>query len=120
MLAISGNKVVLLLLVNVVFLIAGCFLDGSSAYYIFMPVVLPILQALNVDLVQAGVFITVNLAIGLVTPPIGINLYVGAGIAGVSVSSLVKKVVPFVIGGAVILLLLTFIPQLSVGILHLF
>lgn len=82
---------------NVVFLIAGCFLDGSSAYYIFMPVVLPILQALNVDLVQAGVFITVNLAIGLVTPPIGINLYVGAGIAGVSVSSLVKKVVPFVI-----------------------
>ena len=120
MLAISSNKVVLLLLVNVVFLIAGCFLDGSSAYYIFMPVVLPILQALNVDLVQAGVFITVNLAIGLVTPPIGINLYVGAGIAGLSVSSLVKKVVPFVIGGAVVLLLLTFIPQLSVGILHIF
>lgn len=119
MMSISSNKVILLLLVNVVFLIAGCFLDGSSAYYIFLPVILPILQALNVDLVQAGVFITVNIAIGLITPPIGINLYVGAGIAGVTVSSLVKKVIPFVIGGIIVLLLLTFIPPLSVGILHL-
>lgn len=119
MMSISSNKIILLLLVNVVFLIAGCFLDGSSAYYIFLPVILPILQALNVDLVQAGVFITVNIAIGLITPPIGINLYVGAGIAGVTVSSLVKKVIPFVIGGIIVLLLLTFIPQLSVGILHL-
>ena len=119
MMSISDNKIVLLLLVNVVFLIAGCFLDGSSAYYIFLPVILPILQALNVDLVQAGVFITVNIAIGLITPPIGINLYVGAGIAGVTVSSLVKKVIPFVLGGIIVLLLLTFVPQLSVGILHL-
>lgn len=119
MMSISSNKVVLLLLVNVVFLIAGCFLDGSSAYYIFLPVILPILQALDVDLVQAGIFITVNIAIGLITPPIGINLYVGAGIAGVTVSSLVKKVIPFVIGGIIVLLLLTFIPPLSVGILHL-
>lgn len=119
MMSISDNKVVLLLLINVVFLIAGCFLDGSSAYYIFLPVILPILQALKVDLVQAGVFITVNIAIGLITPPIGINLYVGAGIAGVTVSSLVKKVVPFVVGGIIVLLLLTFIPQISVGILQL-
>lgn len=119
MMSISNNKVILLLLVNVVFLIAGCFLDGSSAYYIFLPVILPILQALDVDLVQAGVFITVNIAIGLITPPIGINLYVGAGIAGVTVSSLVKKVIPFVLGGIIVLLLLTFVPQLSVGILHL-
>ena len=119
MMSISDNKIVLLLLVNIVFLIAGCFLDGSSAYYIFLPVILPILQALNVDLVQAGVFITVNIAIGLITPPIGINLYVGAGIAGVTVSSLVKKVIPFVLGGIIVLLLLTFVPQLSVGILHL-
>lgn len=119
MMSISDNKVVLLLLINLVFLIAGCFLDGSSAYYIFLPVILPILQALNVDLVQAGVFITVNIAIGLITPPIGINLYVGAGIAGVTVSSLVKKVVPFVVGGIIVLLLLTFIPQISVGILQL-
>ena len=118
MLAISQNKIILLLLVNLVFLIAGCFLDGTSAYYIFLPVVLPILQALNVDMVQAGIFITVNLAIGLVTPPIGINLYVGAGIAEVTVSSLVKKVLPFVIGGILVLLLLTFIPQLSIGVLH--
>ena len=100
-------------------MIAGCFLDGSSDYYIFLPVILPILQALDVDLVQAGVFITVNIAIGLITPPIGINLYVGAGIAGVTVSSLVKKVIPFVLGGIIVLLLLTFVPQLSVGILHL-
>ena len=119
MMSISNNKIILLLLVNVVFLIAGCFLDGSSAYYIFLPVILPILQALDVDLVQAGVFITVNIAIGLITPPIGINLYVGAGIAGVTVSSLVKKVIPFVLSGIIVLLLLTFVPQLSVGILHL-
>ena len=120
LMAISSNKVVLLLLVNVILLIAGCFLDGSSAYYIFLPVVLPILKALEINLIQAGVFITVNLAIGLVTPPIGINLYVGAGIANVTVSSLVKKVLPFVIGGIAVLLLLTFIPELSIGILDLF
>ncbi len=119
LLALTTNKVVLLLLVNVIFLIAGCFLDGSSAYYIFLPVVLPILQALDVNLVQAGIFITVNLAIGLVTPPIGINLFVGAGISKIPVSKLVRKVLPFVAGGAVVLLLLTFIPQLSVGILQL-
>ena len=81
--------------------------------------VLPILHALDVNLVQAGIFITTNLAIGLVTPPIGLNLYVGAGIANVPVSSLVRKVIPFVCGGVIVLLLLTFIPQLSIGILQL-
>ncbi|MCI2056155.1 MAG: TRAP transporter large permease [Oscillibacter sp.] len=120
LLAITGNKIVLLLLVNLIFLIAGCFLDGTSAYYIFLPVVLPILQALNIDLVQAGIFITVNLAIGLVTPPIGINLFVGSGISKIPVSKLINKVIPFVVGGVVVLFLLTFVPQLSVGILHLF
>lgn len=119
MMAVSNNKIVLLLLIQLVFLIAGCVMDGNSAYYIFLPVVLPVLEKLGVNLVQAGIFITVNLAIGLVTPPIGINLYVGAGIADVPVSSLVKKVLPFVLCGGIILLLLTFIPQLSVGILGL-
>ena len=110
---VSSNKYVILTLINLVFLIAGCFLDASSAFYILLPIMLPIMRALEIDPVHFGIFITINLAIGLITPPVGINLYVACNIAKVPVSALVQKIVPFVIAGVVALLLITYIPAIS-------
>ncbi len=68
------------MIVNIIFLIAGCFIDANSAMYIFIPVMLPVCKALGYDLVAFGVMATVNLAIGQVTPPVGVNLFVAIGI----------------------------------------
>lgn len=113
LLAITSSKVLALLLINVIFLIAGCFLDCNSAFYILIPIMIPVLRALNVDLIHAGVFLTVNMAIGLVTPPVGINLYVGCRISGISVQEICRKIVPFVLFGIAALLLITFVPQIT-------
>lgn len=112
-LAVSDNQVIILLLINVIFLIAGCFLDANSAFYILLPIIVPVLNVLGVDLIHAGVFLTVNMAIGMITPPVGINLYVGCNVAEISVASICKKIIPFIIAGIAALMLLTFVPQIS-------
>lgn len=111
-LAVSGNKYVILLLINIIFLIAGCFLDANSAFYIMIPIMIPIMKAMNIDPVHFGVFVTVNMAIGLVTPPVGINLYVGCRIADLPVAVICRRIVPFVVAGIVVLLAITYIPQI--------
>lgn len=108
----STNKYAILLLLNVIFLIAGCFLEPNSAFYILIPIVAPVLKRLGVDLIQAGVFLTVNMAIGLVTPPVGINLFVGCNIADIPVAEVCKKIYPFLVSSIVILLLITYVPQI--------
>lgn len=107
------DKLTILLLINVVFLIAGCFLDANSAFYILVPIMMPIVHAFKIDPIHFGVFITVNMAIGLITPPVGINLYVGCNIAGVSVAELCRKIVPFVVAGVIALLIITYIPAIT-------
>ncbi len=107
------NKITVLLIINVVFLIAGCFLDANSAFYIMVPIMMPIIAAFNIDPVHFGVFITVNMAIGLITPPVGINLYVGCNISGVSVAELCRKIIPFVVAGIIALGIVTYIPQIT-------
>ena len=113
MLALSSNKYVLLILINIIFLIAGCFLDANSAFYILIPIMVPIAKAIGVDLVHFGVFATVNMAIGLVTPPVGINLYVGCKIANLPVAEICKKIIPFLIAGVIALLIITYIPIIT-------
>ena len=113
LMALSSNKYVLLLLINLIFLIAGCFLDASSAFYILVPIVLPIANALNVDPIHLGVMLTTNMAIGLITPPVGINLYVGCSISKIPVAEICKKIVPFVAAGIITLLLIVFFEPLS-------
>lgn len=107
------DKLTVLLLINLVFLIAGCFLDANSAFYIMVPIMMPIVHAFKIDPVHFGVFITVNMAIGLITPPVGINLYVGCNIAGVTVAELCRKIVPFVVAGILALLVITYIPAIT-------
>lgn len=112
LLSVSSNKYVILLLINIIFLIAGCFLDANSAFYIMIPIMIPIMKALSIDPIYFGVFVTVNMAIGLITPPVGINLYVGCNIAKISVAELCRKVVPFMVAGIIALLIVTYIPQI--------
>ncbi|WP_304508328.1 TRAP transporter large permease, partial [Anaerotignum sp.] len=112
-LAVSDNRYVILLLINIIFLIAGCFLDANSAFYILLPIIVPVLNAIDVSLLHAGVFLTVNMAIGMITPPVGINLYVGCNVAEIPVANICKKIIPFLIAGIVALFLLTFVPETS-------
>ena len=113
----GGNTVIFLIIVNVCLLIAGCFLDSTSALYIFTPLFLPVAQALGMNLVHFGTIMIVNLAIGLVTPPVGVNLYVACGIAKIDLKTISKAVVPLIITSLVVLLLVTYVPQLSLALL---
>ena len=112
-LGLSTNPIVILLLINILLLIAGAFIDAISAYYIFVPILLPIMIFLEVDPTVFGVFMTVNLAIGLFTPPVGLNLYVAAGISGTNIIQISKAVMPFVIAAIIVLMMITYIPAIS-------
>ena len=109
----GGNSVIFLLIVNVILLIAGCFLDGNSSFYIFTPILYPAAMSLGIDPIAFGVMMVMNLAIGMVTPPVGVNLYVACGLGGVSVKEISKAVLPFVIASIVALLIVTYVPQVS-------
>lgn len=113
----SGNVVVFLIIVNICLLIAGCFLDSTSALYIFTPLFLPVAEALGMNLVHFGTIMIVNLAIGLVTPPVGVNLYVACGIADVDLKQISKAVIPLILASLVVLLLVTYVPALSTMLL---
>ena len=78
--SVAHNQFTFLLIVNIIFLIAGCFIDANSAMYIFIPIMLPVCKALGYDLVAFGIVATVNLAIGQVTPPVGVNLFVAISV----------------------------------------
>lgn len=113
----GGNKIIFLLIVNVVLLLAGCFLDSTSALYIFTPLFVPVAQALGMDLVHFGTIMIVNLAIGLVTPPVGVNLYVACGIARVDLKRISVSAVPLLVAALVVLLVVTYWPSLSLVLL---
>lgn len=110
LLQVSGNKYVFLLLLNIILLIAGCFVDATSALYIFTPIMLPVAVALGYDPIALGVVMTMNLAIGQVTPPVGVNLFVACGISKIGITDISKAVVPFILASLVVLLLITYVP----------
>ena len=109
----TTNKDVMLLIINVVFLLAGCVMDNTSALYIIVPIILPIAKALDINLVHLGVILVLNLSIGQVTPPVGPNLYVAADIGKVKFEVICRKMVPLLIMSLVALLIITFVPWLT-------
>ena len=111
--ATGGNVIVFFIIVNIILLIAGCFLDSTSALYIFTPLFVPVAQALGVNLIHLGVVMIVNLAIGLFTPPVGVNLYVACGVGNVNLKQISKAVVSLIIAALTVLLLVTYIPKIS-------
>ena len=116
LLGLTDNWIVIVLLINVVLLIAGMFIDAISAFYLFVPLFAPVLLELGMDMTTIGVMMTMNLALGLVTPPVGIDLFVAAGIAKIPFWEAAKGVWPFLVVGGGVLMLVTFIPVLSNGL----
>ena len=119
--SIAHNQFVFLLIVNVIFLIAGCFIDANSAMYIFIPIMLPVCKALGYDVVAFGVMATVNLAIGQVTPPVGVNLFVAISIKikkglEVTLQQISKAVMPMIAASVAVLLVVTYVPAVSTAL----
>ncbi|MDQ0341181.1 tripartite ATP-independent transporter DctM subunit [Caldalkalibacillus uzonensis] len=112
LLALSENPLVILLIINLLLLLVGMFLEPFAAIIILVPVLLPIIEQLGIDPVHFGVIVTLNLVIGLITPPIGIVLFVVSGATKVSVSQLSSAVVPFIIASVIVLLFVTYIPEI--------
>ena len=109
----GGSVVIFFIIVNIVLLIAGCFLDSTSALYIFTPLFAPVALQLGIDPIHLGVVMIVNLAIGLFTPPVGVNLYVACGIGKISIEDISKGIIPCLVAMLIILLLITYIPAIS-------
>src|SRR5699024_715994 len=112
-LSITENEFLLLILIVILLLIVGLFIDTSAAVIIFTPILLPMALEIGIDPIHFGVVMIVALAIGFITPPLGVNLFVGSGISGLSVHTLSRAVVPFVVVMLICLIVLVFIPQIT-------
>ena len=110
---LASGKVVGLLLINGILILAGCFMDAISIFYVFLPILLPVVKALGIDLVHFGVIMTVNMAIGQITPPVGVNLFVACGIARIQMKEISRAVLPMVAAQSAALLVISFWPGLS-------
>lgn len=114
--SISTNKYVILLLMNLVLLVVGMFLDITPACLIFTPIFLPIVQSLGMDLVQFGVVLTFNMCMGTMTPPVGSVLFVSCGISKVPIERVSKPLLPYVGALLIVLLLVTYVPAVSLAL----
>jgi len=108
-----SSKVALLLVINVFLLIVGMLMETNAAILILTPILLPVMTAFGMDPIHFGIMMTVNLAIGFVTPPVGVNLFVASSMTGVPVMTIAKKAIPFMVMFLLALLVITFVPQLS-------
>ena len=114
--SISSSPVVILLLINAMLLAVGCFVDNISSMIVLTPIFLPVMTKIGVDPIHFGLFMTVALAIGFVTPPYGANLFVASAVSGEKISEISKRVMPLIIVMIIDLMLFTFIPDLSLGL----
>lgn len=113
MLAITGNKYILLVLMNVILLVVGTFMDPTPAVLIFTPIFLPICQTFGMHPVQFGIMVTMNLCIGTITPPVGSILFTGAKVGNVKIEQVIKELLPYFGMILIVLLLTTYIPAIS-------
>lgn len=108
-----SSKIVLLLIINIFLLLVGMLMDTTPAILILTPMLMPIMESYGIDPIHFGVFMVINLAVGFVTPPLGVNLFVASTISKLKIEAIVKYATPFIVVFIFILLLITFIPQLS-------
>ncbi|MEI3338696.1 MAG: TRAP transporter large permease [Eubacterium sp.] len=116
LLGISDNKYVILIIILIILLIMGCIMDATPILLITIPMFLPVVQQLGISTLQFGIIICTAVCIGFVTPPFGTCLFTGMSVSGVSMQKLVKSILPFIVAMLVVLLLMTFIPQLTLWI----
>ncbi|RGZ01216.1 TRAP transporter large permease [Clostridium sp. AM58-1XD] len=113
LMSLSSNKYIILLLFNILFIIAGCFVEANSAFCLFLPILLPIIDSIGYSRYAFAIFMVTSFAVGMVTPPVGANLYVACNIGRLSMGDICKKIVPFVVAGMIAVLVLTYIPAIS-------
>ncbi len=115
-----SNPILIFLLINITLLIVGTFMDMTPAILIFTPIFLPVVTELGMDPVHFGIIMVLNLCIGLCTPPVGTILFVGAGVAKISVSKVIKPLMPFLAAMVLVLILVTFFEEISLWLPSLF
>ena len=120
MLSSFESPIFMLLAINITLLIVGTFMDMTPAVLIFTPIFLPIVTEIGMNPVHFGIVMVLNLCIGLCTPPVGTLLFIGSGVSGVEVSKVIKPLLPFLAVMVFVLLLVTFIPQISLFLPRLF
>ena len=121
LLSISDNPVVILILINVILLIVGIFMDMTPAVLIFTPIFLPIVTGqLGMDPVHFGIMMVLNLCVGLCTPPVGSVLFIGCSVAGTKIDQVIRPLLPMFAAMVIVLFLVAFLPDLSLLIPRLF
>lgn len=120
LLALSDNKILILLIINVILLVVGMFMDMTPAVLIFTPIFLPVVTELGIDAIHFGIIMIMNLCIGICTPPVGTLLFVGVSLADTTIAKVVRPLLPLFIGMLIALLLITFWPSLSTWLPSLF
>ncbi len=120
LLGLSDNKFVILIIINLILLFVGIFMDMTPAVLIFTPIFLPVVVDLGIDPVHFGIIMVLNLCIGLCTPPVGSVLFIGVGVAQTSIAKVVKPLLPFFLIMIVGLILITLFPGLSLWLPSLF
>jgi tripartite ATP-independent transporter DctM subunit len=116
LLSISNNKIVILLIINILLLFVGTFMDMTPAVLIFTPIFLPVILQLGIDKVHFGIIMITNLCVGLCTPPVGACLFVGCGIGKTTIVNIIRPLLPFFAAMIAALMLITYIPQISLFI----
>ena len=120
MLALTSNKYILLILINILLLFVGCFMETIAALLILFPVLLPVVTQVGVDPIQFGVMCVLNLVLGLTTPPVGVCLFVTSAIGKISLARASKAVMPFLLLNLGVLLLVTFCPPVTLFLVNFF
>lgn len=113
LLSISNNRIIILLIINIVLLFVGTFMDITPAILIFTPIFLPICSSFGMSPIQFGIMITLNLCIGTITPPVGNILFVGVKVAKTKIENVMKKLIPYYIAIFIVLMLTTYVPKVS-------
>ncbi len=113
LLNLTNSKIMILLIINLMLLVVGMFMDMTPAVLIFTPIFLPVMRSFGVDLLHFGIVMIINLCIGLCTPPVGTVLFLGCGIAETTVTKVMRHILPFYAAMFVVLMLCTYIPEIS-------
>jgi tripartite ATP-independent transporter DctM subunit len=116
LIALTDNKVVILLIINLILLFVGTFMDMTPAVLIFTPIFLPVVMKLGMDPIHFGIILVLNLCIGLCTPPVGSVLFIGCGVANTTVVKVLKPLIPMFIAMIAALILVTYVPELSLAL----
>lgn len=116
-LTVSTNKYIIMFLISIIILIAGVFMETSSAIILLTPVFLPLVTALGISTLHFGILFVVGIAIGMITPPVAINLFVASGITGLPIEKISKAVIPYLVGLVIVFLAIVFVPMIIPGLM---